>query len=345
MRSLLSVSFVSFVTVLSTVAAALVPSTAAAQLYESVGTRAQGMGGAFVAVADDATATWWNPAGLASGVSFSAVIERGSLDDPGKPPNSGPARRDVSSGFAIMLPSLGLSYYHLQVGEVRPLNAPTGATGAGRQDDGAAGVDLRTLSLHRFGVTIGQSFTSHFVLASTLSLLRGGVAESSEAASASTVDDAIGLDAGGETRGDVDLGAIAKAGVLRIGVAVKHMTQPVFGAGDSVLTLKRQARAGVAIEVHAGAMPLTVSADVDLSKTPTVNGDAQHAAAGVEAWLANRRVGIRGGLSANVVNERRTAASSGVSLALKSVLYVDGAMTFGSDTTKSGWGVTLRATY
>src|SRR2546428_575593 len=29
-----------------------------------VGARAVGMGGAFVAVADDATAPWWNPAGL-----------------------------------------------------------------------------------------------------------------------------------------------------------------------------------------------------------------------------------------------------------------------------------------
>src|SRR5689334_2120727 len=50
-------------------AAMLVVSTrpARAQLFEAVGTRAQGLGGAFVAVADDATASWWNPAGLATG--------------------------------------------------------------------------------------------------------------------------------------------------------------------------------------------------------------------------------------------------------------------------------------
>ena len=35
---------------------------ASAQIVESVGHRALGMGGAFVAVADDSTATWWNPA-------------------------------------------------------------------------------------------------------------------------------------------------------------------------------------------------------------------------------------------------------------------------------------------
>jgi hypothetical protein len=39
-------------------------SIASAQSFEAVGPRARGLGGAFTAVADDATATWWNPAGL-----------------------------------------------------------------------------------------------------------------------------------------------------------------------------------------------------------------------------------------------------------------------------------------
>jgi hypothetical protein len=316
-----------------------------AQVYESVGTRAQGMAGAFVAVADDATATWWNPAGLASGAYFSGVIERGALNDPGTPSNAGPARRDAASGLAITVPSLGLSYYHLQVGEVRPLSSPIGGTGAVRQDDGAASVELRTLSLNRFGVTIGQSFTPHFVIASTLALLRGGVSGSTEAAGPSAVDDAINLDVTNETHGDIDLGAMVKAGVLRLGVNVKHMTQPTFGTGTSSMTLARQARAGIALETHAAGAPFTVSGDVDLSKTPTVNGDAQHIAAGIEAWLANRRIGARGGVSANLVGEKRTSASSGLSLAFKTGLYVDGALTYGSDTTRSGWSVTLRATY
>ena len=38
-----------------------------AQASESIGTRAAGMGGAFVAVASDSRATWWNPAGIAAG--------------------------------------------------------------------------------------------------------------------------------------------------------------------------------------------------------------------------------------------------------------------------------------
>ena len=51
------------------------PPGAAAQSSESVGTRAQGMGGAFVGVADDASAVYWNPAGLAGGAYFSLVID------------------------------------------------------------------------------------------------------------------------------------------------------------------------------------------------------------------------------------------------------------------------------
>src|SRR3954463_13304902 len=48
---------------------------ASAQTSDLIGTRAQGMAGAFTAVADDATAAWWNPAGLATGSFFSAIIE------------------------------------------------------------------------------------------------------------------------------------------------------------------------------------------------------------------------------------------------------------------------------
>ena len=48
----------------------LAAAPADAQSFEALGSRAQGMG-AFVAVADDASAVYWNPAGLASGAYFS----------------------------------------------------------------------------------------------------------------------------------------------------------------------------------------------------------------------------------------------------------------------------------
>ena len=57
-----------------------------AQIVESVGNRALGMGGAFVAVADDSTATWWNPAGLATGPYSDVAVGRAVTDLKGSVP-------------------------------------------------------------------------------------------------------------------------------------------------------------------------------------------------------------------------------------------------------------------
>ena len=56
---------------------------AAAQPFEVVGMRALGMGGAFVAVANDSSATWWNPAGLAAGPFVDVAVARAA--SPGTP--------------------------------------------------------------------------------------------------------------------------------------------------------------------------------------------------------------------------------------------------------------------
>src|ERR1041384_681860 len=84
----------------------VVCSPAFAQMYEAVGIRAQGMGGAFVAIADDASATWWNPAGLASGTLFSGILERRYAVDPSD---------EGTLGTAFSVPSLGVSYYRLRL--------------------------------------------------------------------------------------------------------------------------------------------------------------------------------------------------------------------------------------
>src|SRR5262245_61737355 len=52
---------------------------AAAQAEPAVGVRAAGMGGAFTAVADDGSASFWNPAGLASGSLVSVTLDANVL--------------------------------------------------------------------------------------------------------------------------------------------------------------------------------------------------------------------------------------------------------------------------
>ncbi len=90
---------------------------------------------------------------------------------------------------------------------------------------------------------------------------------------------------------------------------------------------------------------VTVAFDADLTRTATLFGDARHVAAGAEAWLSRRRVGLRGGVSANTVGEAGTSASTGVSVAVRSRTYIDAALTVGSDRSREGWNVGLRVTF
>src|SRR4051794_21847114 len=83
---------------------------ARAQTTDAIGVRAQGMAGAFTAVADDATAAWWNPAGLAGGAFFNALLEVARPDT---------RTSDSIRGVAIAYPALGLTYYRLPLRQIR----------------------------------------------------------------------------------------------------------------------------------------------------------------------------------------------------------------------------------
>jgi hypothetical protein len=318
----------------------LMPADAHAQMYETVGTRAQGMGGAFVAVLDDATATWWNPAGLIL-TYFSAVIEQTRFDDPAEQPAGGPATRSETRSFAVAFPALGLSYYRLRISEIAP-PASTGAGGPGRQDIGVTGGGVRSLVTHQLGATIGQSVGNHLILASTVKLVRAGTSD----ASAGTLDDAATLDVPFETSGDLDVGALARFGSTRVGVSVKHVNEPSFGEGASQFVLSRQARVGVA---WVGGQPgapavITTSLDADLTKTATLLGDVRHVAGGAELHFTRERLAVRGGVSANTIGDATYSGSFGLSLGVAKGWFLDGAKTFGSDKSRSGWGVSVRLT-
>jgi hypothetical protein len=318
---------------------------AAAQTFESVGVRAQGMSGAFVAVADDATASWWNPAGLASGAYLSAVIERGQITEPKSPPVEGPARRTTSSNFAVAFPALGVSYYRLRISEIDGPDS-TAERLENREDPRITGSSVRSAAISQFGTTVDQSIGEHLVIGTTLKLMQAGRVSSTTLGS-DPLDDADDLDVDRHFRLDLDAGVMANLGRVRLGLTARNLRKPGFGEGRDRLTLRRQVRVGMAVvSVPNGALQgFTAAADADLTRTATANGDVRHVAAGVEGWLAKGRLGIRAGASANTVGERRPAASVGASVALTRGFHVNVSRTAGRDESVTGWSSSVSVTF
>jgi hypothetical protein len=319
---------------------------ARAQLYEDVGTRAQGMSGAFVAVADDATATWWNPAGLATGALFNLVFEKGRVTQPESPTLLNPARRASVTGFALALPSFGASYYRLRVSQIAPIS-PTDGLAQNRQDVGGEARQVRTLAITQLGATVGQSLGDHLVLASTVKLVRGGRASAALDPSSDLLDQGDDLALTRETHADVDAGVMLAFPGFRAGLSVRNLRKPAFGEAAERVALNRQARAGIAwlAKPGGGLAALTVAADADLTRTTTPFGDVRHVSSGGEAWLIKRRLGFRGGVAANTIGDRRLTTSTGVSVAPMSSFYIEAARTFGSDASIRGWSTTVRLTF
>ena len=85
---------------------------------EVLGVRAQGMAGAFVAVADDASAAYWNPAGLGTGDFVSLALERSHVT---LPSSAGPDAALRTGAVLIGTPPLGVGYYRLGSTHVVPV--------------------------------------------------------------------------------------------------------------------------------------------------------------------------------------------------------------------------------
>jgi hypothetical protein len=301
------------------------------------------MAGAFVAVADDATATWWNPAGLARGAFVSALYERGHLTEPADPDGASPASSSLTNGFAVAYPAMGLSYYRLRISEIAPLSS-TADPQAGRQDPGASGT--RSLAVSQYGLTTGQSIGNVLVLATTLKLVRGGVVLAATTAP-DPLEAAEDVDVPVETHADLDIGVLANLGSLRVGASVRNVREPDFGEGATALTLKRKARAGASMITgpHGVIDAITIAGDTDLTTTTTLFGDVRHVAGGGEVQVFKRHAAVRGGLSRNTVDEARPAYSYGFSVAPATGVFIDAAFTNGSDDSVRGWSASLRVTF
>jgi len=147
---------------LSSLLVLVTASAAFAQGPPPAGVRAAGMAGAFTAVADDATAAAWNPAGFASGSFASLAVDGNSFDH-------------QSSLFAgIGTPPLGISYSR----------TATDGLSSGRNG----------LVAHNVGVSVVQSLgDTGLAVGTTLKLVHGVVSNGSSSTASNAFDADIGV--------------------------------------------------------------------------------------------------------------------------------------------------------
>lgn len=283
------------------------------EAQSSLGVRANGMGGAFVGVADDATAVYWNPAGLATGAIVSLNLEFGNLD-----PGGSADRAQKHALLALSLPPLGLAYYRQGTFGV---GAPEAAvTGAQSREDVRSGVHGITTST--VAVALLHSLTEHIVVSATPKVVWGG--------------DSV--------RPDLDAAVMVAADQFRVGLAARQLASPSFdlgGTGTGAVALDPHVRLGGGWgSGWPGYSRIVVAVDGDLTRRPTPSGPRRDVAAGVETWWLARRLGVRGGVRRSTVGESRAVISAGAS-ALVAGLYVDGFFAGGQAEERS-WSLGLR---
>lgn len=281
------------------------------------------MGGAFVAVADDASAIYWNPAGIATGATFDLQVATatGGHDGP-----DGTTGTTIFAGVAM--PVLGLSYFRTH----QPSGLPTVSPSEDRQNQGSGEVDVRPLTTSNVGVTVVQTVVSGLVIGTTARLVTGGIES---------------LDS--RTTFDLDAGAMVSAWDFRFGVTARNLREPEFEAGAAPVRMKRQFRVGAALAprslptgVHG---PFTVAIDADLTTTPSPLGERRGAAVGGEYWLARGQLGVRGGVRWSTLGDLNRALSGGFSVRLPRSVYGDGQVTKWDDTDELHWNFGLRLTF
>ncbi len=291
------------------------PAFAAAQTFGGIGTRAEGMGGAFVAVADDASAIYWNPAGIATGATFDLQVS---------------AARGSTWLVGATMPVLGLGYYRTR----HEITLPTVSPSPDRHNGGSGGVRVRPLTTSNAGVTVVQTIVSGLVIGATTRVVSGGL---EDLASRTTVD--------------FDAGAMVSAWDMRLGLTVRNLREPEFDAGEAggPVTLKRQVRVGAALAprslpsgVHG---PYTLAVDADLTTTAGAFGERRGAAVGGEYWLAAGRVGVRGGVRWSTLGDRNRALSGGLTVKLPRSVYAEGQVTKADEADEDQWNVGIRVTF
>ena len=325
------------------------PTPAGAQGFELVGTRARGMGGAFVAIADDASATWWNPAGLPSTLIFDGVADVGALNSvPDRPiEDASIAGQDRAWQVAAAFPVAALSFTRVHQWRLEPVST---AGPSGSRQEGGRVPTARSLLTQHFGASLAQSLGDAVVVGMTARVVRGGVSVAGAASGSigEAFERAADAPRATTTRGDLDAGVLIRLARVRLGVSARNLTAPTFTGADGVSwKLDRRVRAGVAMVAdadRAGRQAWVVAADADLTRDDDVAGSWRGIGAGVERWIAGRRVAVRGGVDASTAGAARVAATGGVSMAVPGGFFLDVAGVAGAQR-RRGWGLSAHVMF
>ena len=154
MRKILFLSSLVFVLLISNLTFA--KSTAVPFLSINPGARPAGMGEAFSAIADDATATYWNPAGLA----FIKQRQVALMHSPWLPELS----MDLYYEFAAYTMSVpdwgnfGISLTYFNMGEWERMDAEGNPEGTDKSYDGAMGLSYATKFQENWGLGLNFKF-------------------------------------------------------------------------------------------------------------------------------------------------------------------------------------------
>jgi len=303
------------------IAALLALTTARVALAQSdVGARASGMAGAFVAVADDASAVYWNPAGVATGSIVSVVLDAGRFRLGSTAPQSTQNEEDTGAIVAMSATAIGLAYYRL--GTYGNGAAEPAVTGSRSREEVRRSVHALTTST--VGVSLVQSINQHIVVGVTPKVMW----------------------AEGHSAADVDAGVMLWVNHLRAGLVARNLTTPEFGGDGLGIELGRQVRVGGAWgSGWTGVSRVIASFDADVMARSTPAGDRRDVAAGVETWWLSQRLGLRGGWRRSTIGDARAAVAAGISAGLKPGMLVEAHVVRGRDDDERSWSVGARMTF
>lgn len=319
----------------------LLGSTGIAEAQAPLGARAAGLAGAFVGVADDASAVYWNPAGLATGpiVSFLASFS----DDKSDPDGSQAVAGEQLAGrmVALSLPPVGFAYYRLGVFGTE--HVEPAVIGLPRREEVRRSVQALTTST--VAVSLLQSLTEYIVVGATPKVVWGTAArgQSIGLSTGEALDAASDLEGEGSTTFDVDAAVMVAVQAVRLGLVARNLTTPSFAVNDGEeIELSREVRIGGAWgSGWPGLSRVVISVDGDLTSRATPFGDRRDVAAGMETWWRENRLAVRGGVRGSTVGEARAAVAAGASWALGSSMFVEGHITAGQQHER-GWGLGVR---